>query len=238
LDAASGDTSARSQRLRAGASGVRYVKFDFLSNQRGLTFPATDGSQDNAFVGLSEVRFLERVADSGAIRQITGVKIHQASSALGGTHDRKAEHLIDGSGLRRAGLGWDRQGCPFYAEGVSYRQAFNVPQPTGRYTVSLPSWHGSVARVIVNGALAGQITCPPWECDVSKSITPGRNAVEVVVVGTLKNTLGPHHVGALRGAAWPHMFQQGPETGPPPGTRYDTIGYGLFEPFVLTAGGR
>ena len=49
---------------------------------------------------------------------------------------------------------------------------------------------------------------------------------------------GPHHVGALRGAAWPHMFQQGPETGPPPGTRYDTIGYGLFEPFVITARGQ
>ena len=29
------------------------------------------------------------------------------------------------------------------------------------------------------------------------------------------------------------MFQQGPETGPPPGEQYHTVGYGLFEPFVL-----
>ena len=173
LDVASGDSSGRSQRLPVTASGVRYIKFDFLSNQRGVTFPTQDGSQDNAFVGLSEVRFLARGAASAAWQEITGVKIRQASSALGGAHDRQAEHLLDGSGLRSAGLGWDRQGCPFYAEGVSYRQAFDVTQPAGRYSVSLPSWYGSVARVIVNGAPAGHITCPPWECDVTKFLAAG-----------------------------------------------------------------
>jgi hypothetical protein len=29
------------------------------------------------------------------------------------------------------------------------------------------------------------------------------------------------------------MFHQGPEFGPPPGDRYQTVSYGLFEPFVL-----
>ncbi len=53
------------------------------------------------------------------------------------------------------------------------------------------------------------------------------------MIGTLKNTLGPHHVGALRGSAWPASFHQGPENGPPPGAAYDTIAYGLFEPFAL-----
>jgi hypothetical protein len=55
----------------------------------------------------------------------------------------------------------------------------------------------------------------------------------VTVVGTLKNTLGPHHAGKISGTAWPAIFHQGPETGPPPGAAYDTLGYGLFEPFVL-----
>ena len=165
LDAASGDSSARSQRLPVTASDVRYVKFDFLSNQRGVAFPTQDGSQDNAFVGLSEVRFLERPADSGGMQEIAGITIHQASSALGRqmdsalgvTHDRKPEHLLDGSGLRS--VGWDGIGrdarstqpaCPI-ARSSKYRS------PPGRYTVSLPSWYGSVARVIVNGAPAGHI---------------------------------------------------------------------------------
>jgi hypothetical protein len=29
------------------------------------------------------------------------------------------------------------------------------------------------------------------------------------------------------------MFEQAPETGPPAGGDYATVGYGLFEPFVL-----
>jgi len=53
------------------------------------------------------------------------------------------------------------------------------------------------------------------------------------VIGTLKNTLGPHHAGKVVGTAWPFMFHQGPETGPPPGAAYHVLSYGLFEPFVL-----
>jgi hypothetical protein len=64
-------------------------------------------------------------------------------------------------------------------------------------------------------------------------IKRGKNTVEVVVIGTLKNTLGPHHAGKGLGSAWPGMFQQGPETGPPAGKDYHTVDYGLFEPFVL-----
>ena len=55
-----------------------------------------------------------------------------------------------------------------------------------------------------------------------------------MVIGTLKNTLGPHHAGVgVAAAAWPWAFYQAPRAGPPPGEKYDTIGYGLFEPFVL-----
>jgi len=92
-----------------------------------------------------------------------------------------------------------------------------------------------VVKVTVNGHSTGHIVSPPWRCDATPWVLPGRNVIEVKVVGTPKNTLGPHHAGPLRGAAWPHMFQQGPDTGPPPGRRYDTIGYGLFEPFELIA---
>ena len=139
--------------------------------------------------------------------------------------------MIDGSGL--GGVGWNGQGCPFYAAGVSYTETFDVPKPSGRYRVSLGPWYGSTARVTVNGQPAGYIAYRPWECDVTEWITPGRNTIEVTVIGTLKNTLGPHHGNPGVGAAWPSMFHQGPEPGPPPGNKYDTIGYGLFGPFVL-----
>jgi hypothetical protein len=130
------------------------------------------------------------------------------------------------------GLGWNRQGCPFYAEGVAYSQAFEVSQPAGRYVVSVPDWYGSVGKVLVNGNLAGYLAAQPWKVDVTGEIQAGTNTVEVIVIGTLKNTLGPHHIGKLRGSAWPASFHQGPAN-QPPGAAYDTIGYGLFGPFTL-----
>ena len=128
---------------------------------------------------------------------------------------------------------WNQQGHQFYSAGVAYRQNFKVGKTGGKYVVALPKWLGSVARVSVNGKPAGYIDAPPWECDVTKLIKRGDNAVEVTVIGTLKNTLGPHHGKPGLGSAWPGMFQKGPNPCPAPGEQYSTVGYGLFEPFVL-----
>jgi hypothetical protein len=130
---------------------------------------------------------------------------------------------------------WNEQGHPFYSAGVVYRQQFDVARTGGKFVVSLPSWYGSVAKVLVNGKLAGYVAVPPWECDVTKHVKRGANTIEILAIGTLKNTLGPHHGKPGLGSAWPGMFQRGPNPGPPPGANYSTVGYGLFEPFVLNA---
>ena len=78
---------------------------------------------------------------------------------------------------------------------------------------------GARLKIPVAGRSLGRFTdCfiayRPWQCDVTEWIRPGPNTIQVAVIGTLKNTLGPHHAGAVRGFASP-------------------LGYGLFEPFVL-----
>jgi hypothetical protein len=128
---------------------------------------------------------------------------------------------------------WRSQGYPLYSAGVSYRRKFAVSRPAGQYVVELGKWYGSVAEVMVNGKSADTIAYQPWQCDVTKFIQAGTNTVEVRVIGTRKNTLGPHHNGTLRGSARPASFQEAPESGPPAGRSYDTIDYGLFEPFTL-----
>ncbi|MHC4511269.1 MAG: glycosyl hydrolase, partial [Planctomycetota bacterium] len=156
--------------------------------------------------------------------------------ALGTFTVREAESgfVIVGGSQPALELGsWKKQGYPFYAAGVCYKQQFNIARPAGRYHIELPDWYGSVAEVILNGSSAGHVAYRPWQCDVTDLIRPGANTIEVVVIGTLKNTLGPHHAGTGLGSAWPGMFQKAPETGPPPGKDYHTIDYGLFEPFVL-----
>lgn len=128
---------------------------------------------------------------------------------------------------------WNEQGHPFYSAGLVYREDFQVADVAGRYVVTVPKWYGSVAKVSVNGKAAGYIAHAPWQCDVTPWIKHGSNDVEIVTVGTLKNTLGPHHGNPGLGSAWPGMFQKGPNPGPPPGAQYHTVGYGLFGPFVL-----
>ncbi|MCC6155016.1 MAG: hypothetical protein IT367_14720 [Candidatus Hydrogenedentes bacterium] len=130
---------------------------------------------------------------------------------------------------------WNTQGCPFYAQGVSYKQSFNVEKPASKYVVTLPAWYGSVAKVVANGELAGHIGWQPAECDVTKFIKTGDNTIEVVVVGTLKNTLGPYFGKERLGFASPQSFRNAPESGPPAATAYNSIGYGLMEPFKLLA---
>ena len=130
--------------------------------------------------------------------------------------------------------GWNAQGHPFYSGGVAYREEFEVAETKGgRCCVELPDWSGSVAKVLVNGQVAGYIGWQPWECDVTPWIQPGRNQVEVVVIGTLRNTLGPFHAGPPQGIVTPHMFAQAPPGGQPRGQDYTSIRYGLFQPFVL-----
>jgi hypothetical protein len=162
-------------------------------------------------------------------------------------HELEATYIIGDFSLRPAERGfaivpeqelklgpWNDQGCRLYGHRVSYKQKFNVAEKNGRYRVELPSWQGSMAKVIVNGKDGGYIGWQPWQCDVTDQIVAGANEVDVIVFGTLRNTLGPSHDPAL-GTAWPGMWDNQPKEGPPAGKNYTSVGYGLFEPFVLKA---
>jgi hypothetical protein len=160
-------------------------------------------------------------------------------------HELEAAYILGDFALRPSSSGfvitrdhplhlgnWNEQGQPFYAAGVSYQARYNLGDvPTGEYVVALTNWYGSVAEVRVNGNVAGYIGYPPWQCDVTAQISNGENVVEVIAIGTLKNTLGPHHGKPSLGTAWPGMFQRAPNPGPPPGNEYDSVGYGLTEAF-------
>jgi hypothetical protein len=219
--------AARPQKIQLPSQPVRYLKIEILSNHHGVSYPCGDEVPDHGFVGLAEVQFTDKAGQT-----VKNVRVAARSSELP-AHQRLARYLVDGSGLQGAKPGWNEQGHPFYAGGVAYRQTFELSQTSGRYLVRLPDWLGSVARVKVNGKFAGHIYTPPYECEVTRQFKAGRNVIEVTVVGTLKNTLGPHHAGSGLGSAWPGMFQRGPAQGPPPGNQYFTVGYGLFAPFEL-----
>jgi len=138
----------------------------------------------------------------------------------------------------QASQGWNQQGMPFYSYGVAYTQTFDLPEKLDgeRVYVKLPDsptgWYGAIAKVMMNDKEAGYIGWSPWKLDVSEFAKQGENAIDVIVIGTPKNLLGPHHAGKLRGSAWPSAFWDAPDP-QPSGDAYDTIEYGLFEPFTV-----
>lgn len=128
---------------------------------------------------------------------------------------------------------WKKQGRPLYPGKVAYTRTFKRECAASRYAVELQKWDGTVARVDVNGEKAGYIGWQPWTLDITDKLKSGSNEVSVVVIGSLKNLLGPHHNGSPRGSAWPSMFKRHPEGGQPAGDGYDVMPYGLRKPFKI-----
>ena len=98
--------------------------------------------------------------------------------------------------------------------------------------VKLNEWAGTVAEVRVNGQSAGIIGWAPFEKDITHLLVDNQNQVEVIVTGSMKNLLGPHHFNPLRGFVTPWSFFRGP-TNQPSGTDYDMMDYGLFKDFEV-----
>jgi len=129
---------------------------------------------------------------------------------------------------------WKDQGAPFYSDGVVYSHSYEITFATNaRYKICLGDWQGTFARVLVNGEQAGIIAFEPAELEINRLLRSGRNQVDVIVYGSLKNLLGPHHNEDKPGAAWPPMFQRGAAKGYPAGSAYRVLDYGLMEDFRL-----
>ena len=140
--------------------------------------------------------------------------------------ERPAKSLTEGS--------WKEQGMPFYSWGVTYSKDFNIENPEGIYEIGLGKWSGTVAEVSVNGKPADVIAFPPYRIDVTKFIKSGTNKIDIKVIGSLKNLLGPHFNNPAPGLVGPWHFRNVKSY--PAGIDYQLIDYGLFEEFILFQG--
>ena len=129
---------------------------------------------------------------------------------------------------------WLTQGMPFYSWGVTYSKGFSIDKPEGKYEVSLVDWKGTVAEVKVNGKTAGVIGFPPYHADLTGFIKQGVNKIDVRVIGSLKNLLGPHHNNPAEGIASPWMWRNIKSY--PAGKDYRMYDYGLSKDFILLNG--
>ena len=129
---------------------------------------------------------------------------------------------------------WKKQGLPFYSWGITYSKEFNIEKAEGIWVVSLGTWNGTVAEVKVNGQPVNVIAFPPYQTNVTSFIKPGINKIEVKVIGSLKNLLGPHHNNPKPGLVSPWIWRY--VKGYPSGSDYQLVDYGLMDNFVLYKG--
>ncbi|MFZ1288859.1 MAG: glycosyl hydrolase [Melioribacteraceae bacterium] len=120
---------------------------------------------------------------------------------------------------------WKNQGMPFYSWGVNYRKEFSISKKT-KYFISLNDWKGTVASIFVNGKDAGIIALDSDKLNVTEFLVNGNNKIDVKILGSLKNLLGPHHKNPQPGLVSPWHWR-GTE-GYPSGNQYQLLDYGLF----------
>ena len=132
-----------------------------------------------------------------------------------------------------SGLGsWKTKGYPFYAQKVSYHQNFEIPKTGDEFKVKLNKWNGILAEVFVNDKKAGIISYPPYELNVSKFISEGKNSISVKVIGSLKNTFGYFYKDNNRWINGPGDWDTAPAK-TASFEQYYFMDYGLNEPFSL-----
>lgn len=88
---------------------------------------------------------------------------------------------------------WVEQGYPFYSGRMTYRTTVEQPAAAGRTFLRLKQASGILYHVRVNGDDAGSILWQPHVLELTDHLRPGANTLEIEVVSSRQNTLGPLH---------------------------------------------
>jgi len=151
------------------------------------------------FARDTELESMYLVGDFG----VTGRRLGEENRHNGQVFDRYGPdfRITDMPDGVRAGGGSDglsidltAQGLAFFAGRAVLRQAFTLPSIEGRAALQIGGLRAAVAHVRVNGQHQGSVAWPPHRVDVAAGLRPGENVVEIELVGTLRNLLGPHHL--------------------------------------------
>ncbi len=128
---------------------------------------------------------------------------------------------------------WKQQGLPLYGHSISYVKTVSIENIDRQFELQLGEWKGTVAAVKVNGMQAGIIFSEPNSLNITRYLKKGVNHIEVEVVGSLKNLLGPHHNTPRPGMVGPGHWKNVKSY--PSGKDYETYDYGLMEDYHINS---
>jgi hypothetical protein len=103
---------------------------------------------------------------------------------------------------------WLGQGYPFYSGSITYKTSVEKPTSGDRAFLKLKHPSGILYKVRVNGIDAGKILWRPYELEISKYLNEGANELEITVVSSRQNSMGPlHERGGDDAVAAPEFFE-------------------------------
>ena len=85
-----------------------------------------------------------------------------------------------------------QQGFAFFAGRVVLRQVLTLAAEPEQAQLEIAGLRAALARVRVNGKDSGVMAWQPHQVELG-GLRAGRNVIELELVGTLRNLLGPHH---------------------------------------------
>jgi hypothetical protein len=146
----------------------------------------------------SELESVYVIGDFG----VAGHRLREENRFNGQVFDRYAPdfRLTDpptdarAKGGRAVAIDLTAQGLAYFAGRATLRQTVILPPLDKRTVLELHNLRAAVAHVRVNGQQAGTVAWQPHRVDVTEALKAGENVIEIELVGTLRNLLGPHHL--------------------------------------------
>lgn len=109
----------------------------------------------------------------------------------------------------RLALDLTANGYPFYAGRMKLIQKTQIEKLPERAVILLDHLVTAVAHIRVNGRLCGSLAWKPHSLDITNAIRVGENEIEIELVNTLRNLLGPHHqIGGEKDYTGPQDYRE------------------------------
>ncbi|MBD3183859.1 hypothetical protein GF312_16360 [Candidatus Poribacteria bacterium] len=90
---------------------------------------------------------------------------------------------------------WVDQGFACYSSAITYVAKMEASVNNGqRAFLEIPNWKGVLVKIRLNGKSAGTVAWPPYEIDITDALKPGKNRLEIEVMSSRRNLLGPLHL--------------------------------------------
>lgn len=86
----------------------------------------------------------------------------------------------------------EQQGFPFFNGKMVLNKTFDLQK--GDYKLEFNKKCVSLVSVKVNGEEAGDILWKPYSINLTPFIKDGKNEIEITLIASLRNLLGPHHI--------------------------------------------